>query len=310
MKICSKIFREINLEPAHISPCCNIRGLRVPAFPYSGGLIDMEVYAAFLQKTADELQTDSDLCRGCPDLQTVDRPQECSINFRAVSINMHRFFCNCKCVYCSLWHDRKKSAPYDPLPGLKSLKDQNALASNCVISWGGGEPSILPTFDASCDWALDNGYWQYIHTNALRFSPAIARAIRKKRAAINVSMDSSSAPIYKRVKGLDGFQKVTDNLKKYAEYGPKAITLKYIVFDESNSPAEISGFLRLCKGLDIGQAQFSLDFRETTAGKVSEKTLAASAFLVKQAEALGINCVPSFIDRPWLDRINALAAQI
>ncbi|MBD5641166.1 MAG: radical SAM protein [Desulfovibrio sp.] len=310
MRFCPKIFNEINLEPAHISPCCNIRGLQTPVFPYSGGEIDMNAYAAFLQKTADELQTDSGLCRGCPDLESAAQPRTYGISFHAVSINMHRYFCNCKCVYCGLWQDRKRKEPYDPLPGLKSLRNQDALAENCVISWGGGEPSILPTFDASCDWALENGYYQYIHTNALRFSPAIARAIRRKRTAINISLDSSSPAAYKRVKGLDGFQKVTDSLKKYAEYDPGALTLKYIIFEENNSPAEVAGFIRLCKALNVAQAQYSLDFRETNSRKVSEKTLTTAAFMIKQAQALGVECVPSFIDRPWLEKINAIAESI
>lgn len=309
MKICDKIFSELNLEPEHISPCCNVRSLKVPVFPYSGGPINMRAYSDFLQKTINELQNEGPVCRGCPELYETSEGAA-AIRFRAVSINMHRYFCNCKCVYCRLWQHRKKAAPYDPLPALRSLKEQNALVQGCQISWGGGEPSILPTFDESCEWALENDCFQYIHTNALRFSPAIASALGNGKAGINISLDSSSPAIYEKIKGLNGFHRVVENLKLYAEYAPQLINLKYIVFEENNNPAEISNFLKLCKDLGVGGVQYSLDFRETNARKVSHNTLTAAAFMKKQADLLGLRCYPSFIDPQWQQKIDEIEATL
>lgn len=308
MKICYQMLNDINFEPSHISPCCNTRNLRVPTFPYTGGPIDGEAYASHINKVLAEIQGGSNLCAGCPDLvETGQSSLSCDLKFRAVSFNQHRHFCNCQCVYCNLWNKRQTGKPYDPLPALQSLAEQDLLTPSCQIHWGGGESSILPTFDAACDWALGRGYHQFIFSSALRFSPAIARALKRDKANLDISLDSSSPAGYRKVKGLDGFRKVTENLRRYAQYNPQRIVLKYIIFNENNDLREIEGFLRICAGLKIGYAQFSLDFREVNAGTVSEKTLLAAAWMKIKALELGVPCAPAFIDEPWLGRINSLA---
>lgn len=305
MKYCEKLFSELNLEPDRLSPCCNTKALRIPAFPYSGGPIDMRAYGAHIQKTVNEIQGGSQVCDRCPELLTKDGSLTATLVFRAVSINMHRFFCNCRCEYCNLWQQGHKGYGYDPLPALQSLKEQNALRPECFISWGGGEPSILPTFEQASSWALENGYFQYVHTNALRYSPALANVLGEKRGRINVSLDSGTAETYRRVKGIDGFTQVIGNLGKYAaKGGANVLNLKYIIYEANNSFDEIARFLELAKELGAGDVEFSFNFLETNAGKVSEQTIGAAAFFVQRAQSLGLKWAPFFVDPVWLGKIE------
>lgn len=70
-----------------------------------------------------------------------------------------------------------------------------------VFSWGGGEPSILKGFEEASLWVTERRYWQNVHTNALRFSPAIAFLPQAQRGEINISLDSGTAETSQKVKG-------------------------------------------------------------------------------------------------------------
>lgn len=152
------------------------------------------------------------------------------------------------------------------------------------------------------------GYWQNIHTNALRFSPSIAFLLHERRGEINISLDSGSAAIYKKVKGVDGFAQVCKSIDRYINESatPAAITLKYIIFDSNNSIPEITSFFDLCTRFGITKVEFSLDFRELNGQGPSQKTLLAAAFFASRAAALGLRCTPFFIPPKERDKIQKL----
>lgn len=311
MKFCPMLFRDINLEPASVQPCCDVHGCEVPAFPFSGGRLDMRAYAAHVGNSVRRLQEEDDrLCQGCPQLGDIPPAALAGMTprFRSVSINTHRYLCNCKCVYCNLWKHRDRGTGYPVLPVLRSLAEQDAFAPDCFISWGGGEPSIFKDFEEASQWATGKGFWQNVHTNALRFSPAIAHLLREGRGGINVSLDSGTAETYQKVKGVDGFAAVRQSLARYAEAAadPRSIVLKYIIFEANNSIPEITRFFELCTTLGIVGVQYSLDFREVNGKGPSQKTLLAAAFFGSRAAALGFWCRPFFVPPALQKQIDAL----
>lgn len=306
MKICAKLLNEINFEPNALTPCCDIRGIDIPKFPYTGGPIDLNLYARHIENTLQAIQNNESVCKGCPKLFECESDKLVNnCQFRNISVNMHRYFCNCKCTYCDFWKMPERGFGYDIFPGLESLHKANALRENFFISWGGGEPSILPTFDKSSEFALNIGAYQQIHTNCLRFSPAILKVLAQDRGVINVSLDSGTRETYREIKGVDGFDKVIQNLKQYRDAGAKNIILKYIVFEQNNNVKEINAFLHIAKLLRVNEIEFSLNFQEVNAGKVSEKTLLAAAYLISQGEKTGIQRVaPFYVDDIWINKIN------
>lgn len=314
MKFCHHLCNAVNFEPEAVQPCCNVHWLSVPRFPFSGGPLDMPAYAAHIRKVVGRMQS-GELCAGCPELLDdvaapgAEHPLG-TILFRTVSLNMHRHMCDCRCVYCDLW--RGGTRAYPVLPALRSLAAQQVLHPDCVFSWGGGEPGILPEFEEAGRWILENGWAQYVHTNALRCSPAIEAVLRAGMGAVNVSLDSGTPATYRAVKGVDGFARVTDTLARYraaAGEDVRRITAKYIVFEINNAIPEIERFFEICAALDIRSVQFSLDFREVNGAGPSAKTLLAAAFFRHRALAAGMWCEPFFIDAPWLARIEDLGAR-
>lgn len=313
MNFCTKLTSEINFEPSSIQPCCDVHKIEVPQFPFRGGYLDMDAYAKHLVMVLNRLQDNNDkLCRPCPQLVKNTNQSSHAINvyFQAVSINMHRHLCNCRCVYCKLWQTHKNDG-YPILPVLQSMEEQKVLHPECAFSWGGGEPSILSDFEEASLWIKAHDWWQHIHTSGLRFSPAIAALLHEQRGEINISLDCGSAETYRKVKGVDGFDKVCANLGQYADKAahPALLILKYIIFDMNNSIAEIEAFLRLCVQLGVNRVQYSLNFIELRGNGPSQKTLLGAAFFAHHAAQLGLLADAFFIPEKWQTRIDALRVE-
>lgn len=309
MKFCTYLCNDINFEPAAVQPCCNVHAVAVPRFQFTGGTLNMKSYAKHIQDVVVKLQTKDTLCQMCPELYSLDESQNnitARILFKTVSINMHRYLCNCKCTYCNYWQDNRKSYPI--LPVLQSLFEQDVLNKTCFFSWGGGESTLLPDFEETSRWIQHGGWLQYVHTNALRFSPAIISLLEHGSGSINISLDSASPDVYKNVKGVDGFKNVITHISQYRTVALNGshVCLKYLIFEKNNSIGEIEKFFTLCQHLDISSVQFSLNFLELNNAGPSDKTLLAAAFFKHRAISLGLACTPFFIPMHLLLAIDNL----
>jgi sulfatase maturation enzyme AslB (radical SAM superfamily) len=316
MKFCKFLLEDINFEPTAVQPCCDVHALGVPGFPFHGGPLDIRSYRRHINDTFWDLQKHTDTCSGCPHLRNAEisfddeaaRDVGKFVKLRSVSFNQHRFYCNCRCVYCSLWGKKDKGEVYPVLPAVQSLVDSGILHDTCFFSWGGGEPSILKEFDETCAWIQNKNYAQYVHTNGLRYSSAIAGLLKAGKGRLNISLDSGSREKYREVKGVDAWDKVISNLERYASVAAYAdmIDLKYIIFNATNNRADIDAFLNICKSISINTVQYSLDFREVNAASVTQKTLTDAVFFQQRASELGLSAVPFFIDAPYLEKMDAI----
>ena len=63
MRICFKLFNDINFEPDAVQPCCNVHWIHVPRFPFSGGKLDMHAYAQHISRVVEALQGNEPLCK-------------------------------------------------------------------------------------------------------------------------------------------------------------------------------------------------------------------------------------------------------
>ena len=275
----------------------------------------MQAYTKHIQTVFKVLQDGSPLCVGCPHLLDLDTDESSAdlklgIRFRTVSMNQHRHLCNCRCVYCTLW--QKPAQSYAILPALKSLWQQQVLSKDCFFSWGGGEPGILREFEEASRWILSRGFQQYIHTNALRYSPAIADILASGKGGVNISLDSANPAIYKAVKGVDGFTRVTENLRRYVDVAADsgAVHVKYIIFALNNDLDAIDAFFGLCRDLGVTNVQFSFDFREVNNGELSDTNLGAALLFMQNALRLGMCCTPFSVDDIIMRRLEALAQSL
>ena len=165
----------------------------------------------------------------------------------------------------------------------------------------------MPDFEATGRWLREHGYFQYVHTNALRHSAWIDELLSSGGGRINISLDSGNAAAYTRVKGGDWWDNVLASTQKYfaAAITPTQIDLKYIVFEENNKIADVEQFFQVCQQLGAAKVQLSFNFLEVVGGRVSEHSIAAAAYFMHRAEELGLACELFFVDAPLRERMDA-----
>lgn len=313
MKYCPRLFYEINFEPDCIQPCCDVQGIKVPRYPFTGGEVDMADYTRFVGHVLEKMQ-DGSLCAGCHELKEVeDTNLDLIFSIQAVTFNQHRYRCNCKCTYCNLWNNKKRGEPaYSVMPAIAALlKGDAPLDEKAWFHWGGGEPVILNEFEDACRYVCQKGHGQYIHTSALKHSPAIDRLLEVGLGCVNVSLDSGTPETYQKIKGLDGWSKVLESLEKYvkASISPVQVCAKYIIFEANNTVPEITRFFDVCDSLGIKDVSRSFDFRDVNANRVSEKSLVAAAFFAVQARRRGMECTSFFIAPHLQQKIDEITRQ-
>ena len=162
---------------------------------------------------------------------------------------------------------------------LKFAKKIGAVTKYTHWQVSCGEITVHPYKKELFD--LVRGEWATFFTNAFIFDAGIAKELHDNPAAhINLSIDSGTPETWHKVKGVDNFYHVLDNLAAYRKASQRAgqITLKYIVCPGINdSEEDFLAFVDIVKFLDVQSVILSRDLRE---GRFSEKTLESAARLL------------------------------
>jgi molybdenum cofactor biosynthesis enzyme MoaA len=182
-------------------------------------------------------------CLGCAELKEDKWDGENYINNLYIS---HWTHCNSKCIYCYATQHKenfKVAKPYNSLPFIKEMYEKGILRAGGMISFGGGEPTLLEEFDDIVNYLLDNFFWGIrVHTSGIKYSEALARAVNEIRGYVVVSVDSGSKETYKKVKQVDCYDKVRDTIRKYALQttflGRFLVSAKYIIIPGINDNIE------------------------------------------------------------------------
>lgn len=166
--------------------------------------------------------------------------------------------CNCNCFYCN-----QNSIIREKSTQKLSNYDIHRIASEYYDTLdttilADGEPSILPDIDKLCDLASEKGWSVQLNTNAIIYKEKLANVIAcNNRSFLAVALDSGCKETYKRIKRVDKFEQVIDNLYKYKEKGCYLI-LKYILIpDYNDNIEEITKFIDICKKLDVTHVTLS-----------------------------------------------------
>ncbi len=258
---CNWIAHGLNFEPGHIEMCClrcHVGGGNVQVMaPYTGDRIDWDSFFALKKKFIDENKEGKidPRCEGCFNLQNKEWDDEDKY-FSYIHFN-HWTHCNSKCKYCFTdvnkdYFNHKNH--YKVLPIIKDMFKNNLFRPGGEITFAGGEPTILDEFEDLLNFILDNtkDVSMRIHTSGIKYSPAIARGVKEGRVYVVVSLDSGTRETFKKIKGVDAFNKVLDTTKKYASAQPRnmqnLVSTKFIFFPEYNDTVpEIKNWLKKTK---------------------------------------------------------------
>lgn len=122
-------------------------------------------------------------------------------------------YCNNKCPYCT--YNRWER---DPGARAMSFEDFRKYATRLtelgvtgMILSGGGEPTLAPDFDRIADWLTAEGIHWGINTN---FN--LCKYIEPDY--LKVSLDGWNGKSYIQARGVDAYEKVRDNIQRYAKW--------------------------------------------------------------------------------------------
>lgn len=215
-------------------------------------------YLSMRNKLIENLRSNTECCcSGCPMIYYSDRP---IIEEFSYIIYNELGRCNCKCYYCNFEErlGRDVSADVDIVELYRLVKQFGYNDQEGIIELCNGEITIHPDKSRIYE-GLENTNVMFL-TNGIVYDEEIRKRMMNGTAILNVSIDSGTSETFKKIKGIDAFSRVVNNLKLYANNKKGIFNLKYILLPGDNdNDADIEGFVELCKNLHVDMAHISYD---------------------------------------------------
>ena len=133
---------------------------------------------------------------------------------------------------------------------------EKMIHPECLFNWGGGEPTICSEFEEIAAFLHKNNLRQAINSSGIEFSQTILDGLKDGSMSIQISPDSGTEETYERIKRQNNFNKVWENIKKYAQY-PNMLFVKYIFFSLSANENDVRKFIERC--IDCGVKNIVID---------------------------------------------------
>ena len=293
-----------------ITMCCRNRIGEIPSTDLTDnprrnleGFISMR-HLAIVQGLAKNVKEQEFACKKCYLYMKKNWTFLTHINY--VNLSVYPSPCQCRCFYCTVRefpynhfdYFKKNSATlskaYENLFDTLKLAKKLNLTLPQQTTWqvSSGEITIHPYKKEILD--LVRGEKSFLLTNAFIFDESIARELHDNPLAfINLSIDCGTPETWHKVKGVDNFYHVLDNLKAYRKASKRAgqIILKYIVLPGVNdSEEDFRAFVDIVNLLDVQLIEFSREVLEPRAVGPSNNKIWSFSNTVESAARLLAIC--------------------
>ncbi len=270
---CDLMKSSIHFFYDEIRACCqNVKG---PVFypDYKGEKVDFDKCYNIRKNYVNQINSffNKDIpacCSGCAILNDVLSDEKVKPFPNIVEkVYFHtNMSCNAKCTYCTYsCYDR--GYRYEVLPLVQQLIDKKILSKKANIYMSGGEITISPEFENLLSLLIN--YLESkieILTSGIKYCKSIEEAFKKNQLMLMISLDSSDSETYRKIKQVDCFDKVVNNLKTYIQASDNAksnIIMKYIIVDNVNdTPEQILKFVDFVNNLGIEQIRLDFDYEK------------------------------------------------
>lgn len=284
-KGCELIQHGISFERNDVYDCCishgsDNRGMPLLIKDYHGEAIDWDkIFEIKRERIKRQQQETIWECNGCYALTDYDFTDGDYISF--IAFNQMKL-CNSKCIYCG--DDfRNVIKYYDVLPIIKDLIDKGKFRNTGEITFQGGEPTLIKNFDELLNLFIDLKTKIRIHSSGIKFSPAVRKGIKEGFVTIVISLDSGTNKVYEKIKKVKMFDKVIENIKKYAEVldenNKNNLRLKYVITPGYNDTIkDIDDWLKIIKKLKI--KSIAMDIEVQYANKHNQKDVSPHIYML------------------------------
>lgn len=230
---------------------------------YRGELIDWDKIFENRKQMRDGIKNGivPEKCTGCYYLKEQEWNSE---NYIDEVLIGHFTHCNCNCIYCYTEKDKKffnNNKTYNIYPVIKDMIEKGVLSKNATVTFGGGEPTILHEFEELVYLLLDYDVYNIrIHSDGIKYSPAIEKGLKLGKITLITSIDSGSKETYEKIKQVPCYDKVWQNMAKYAKTKNGLIRTKYVLIPGINdSFSEIKNFLKKTRESGIRNIAFDIE---------------------------------------------------
>ena len=262
---CDLIEHGLDFFTDSINFCCRIPpkedGYKKILANYYGEKIDWKNFFKIKRDYRNQMKEGQIIpeCKGCVYLQEKEWDNDDYISF----INFNNWtICNEHCVYCWLNDaDKPHQKQYNVFTAIKDMAEKGYLRKGGHITIAGGEPCVAPEFNDLIELFLKYDIEPIrVLTNATVYSEVVERGIKSGNLNIVVSVDSGTKETFTKVKRRDFYDKVWENVSKYASVQPASdrVKTKFIVIpDVNDNKEEIDAWIN--KSIEVGVKHLTLD---------------------------------------------------
>jgi organic radical activating enzyme len=247
-------------------------------------------------------------CHGCVHLS--NREWDDRYLFDNLHFNQS-MICNLRCSFCiqRAFSREEQTADYDMLPVFESMLKLDSLDPDAFIFWAGGEPTLLQDFEPALDLAVRHGTRNEIATNSTIFCETLYRHLKNPRVSMKTSVDCGTEETFLRMKKRDWFDRVWENLSRYASTGGN-VSAKYIISHENLADKDLEGFVNLVQRHHIRSVYIDIN-HNFKPGETADRHVYATVVLIDALKQIGVEvecglhslaAVPNFNDR--VDRMR------
>ena len=314
---CGFLGHFISYRMESFSPCCIVS--KYPSVKVNGSVESrLKKWQEYETKLIDDIRNERpNPCSGCPHLVYNFWHKTIKLNTISFGSCQPGDVCNYKCIYCfaekHLNNPRSVTEGYTTYEVIKTLSFMPEYNnSDMWINIANGEFTANRDCDLMLDVLMKMPWKTTFLTNGSIYREKFTEYLKTGRVQkVQASIDAGTPETYHKVKGLDAFDKVRENFKKYGLKDHKDFILKYIFLEGLNdNEADVDGFIDFCK--DVGCKKFTISsdlFKPFTPEmktliirmlnrakendihlqrNMSYVTKADAKFLIENAEKLGI----------------------
>ncbi|MDE6993222.1 MAG: radical SAM protein [Lachnospiraceae bacterium] len=209
-------------------------------------------------------------CANCPQIKEdffPVQPKEWFVNYFCNSV------CNFRCSYCTLRHVSKVETDrgrHTLRNVLESFKKEKMLDEYYGVAFStAGEPTLYPGRNDAYQ-AFDGAQFLF-NTNGFLYDEGLFELMSRRKVLVVDSIDAGTQETFQKIKGVNGFDRVRENLRKYAQAPMGIVSTKFIFIPGINdTPEDVDGFINFCVDVDATFAMIALDYFGTE--KITART--------------------------------------
>jgi len=167
-----------------------------------------------------------------------------------------RGWCNYKCDYCSANHPDKKgyNDRFSLTAYLDELEKRDLINDIFSVLYAVGEPTLNEKRFDLYNYCREKQYFLDVFSNCSVFDKSLFQLACQSPVIIRKSFDAGTPETYSRIKGVNCFEKMLDNVRHYRQAPYFALNPKYLFVPGINdNETDIEKFVKLC-------ADFQVDF--------------------------------------------------